>query len=185
MTPGTENAITMDANTFNYLISYLANGHIPSAFQITRMDDFVKIIDNHKLAINDFIRTEFHNCTSSEFSKRWLKEKHKNGTVEVPFGNFPLEKRNVLRNDYGFNINDGDMKYLKTCLNTIMKLFVTQNSIHFRRPHRNRKRRPMDIYLYRELDIKICSTDECCGQLQDLLNQINQTATGYDRADIT
>lgn len=178
----TENTLTIDANIFNYLINYITHQAIPQELGITHMREFCDILDCSEIAVNDFIRTEFNSCVSSDVSKQWLKERQKKGTaIEVPLLRLPRENRHCLRDSYGFNIHDNDMKYLETCYNTIRKHLVTQNMQHFRLPGRNRRRVSMDRYLRRELDLIISTIDETHVIVQVVQPTFEQIATTDDQ----
>ena len=86
---------------------------------------------------------------SSKLITSWLKERIKKGLddIEVPYIRLNDTVRVCLRDDYGFNCNSNDMRYLETCNNTTFKKFITENVRHFFRYHTTRSRQSMPQYL--------------------------------------
>ena len=166
---GTDKTLTVDANVVKYRFLF-TNGHpLPQGLPVNRIRDFCNsVMDKYPIAINDFIRTEYEQPVGLEPIKNWLKERNKNDlAVEVERLPLPQDIKSSLRNDYGFDCQSKDAIYLRTCLNTIFKHLITENTAHFMRPHHTRGRRPMRDFVQRRLCISICTIDECCSSLLD------------------
>lgn len=157
-----EDAITIDAHIFNYFICFLeTEGEVCHS---PRMLEFTDIINQQNIAVNEFILAEFRNCADSNQAKHWIKIKTaESKLIQVDPISFQRHIKVTLRDEYGFDITNSDMKYLETSLNTCEKRLITHNHIHFRRPHRSgRRRTSMDNYLRRELEINIHNIEEFC-----------------------
>jgi hypothetical protein len=166
---GTDRTITVDANVVSYYFSFKNKHIVPKNMKIQRINDFCNyIMDKFPIAINKHIRSEYININNYELMKNWLKIRfQKNLAINVDCSSLPSNVKNCIRDDYGFDCRSTDYKYLQTCLNTIFKLLVTENTIHFCRQHRNRRRRSMPVYLEHTLGIHIYIIDECCKILLD------------------
>lgn len=163
----TDKTLTVDANVVMYYFLFI-NGHsLPQGLRVRRIEDFcIFVLDKYPIAINRFIRVEYERLVGLEIIKHWLaKRLQKKLAIDVDC--VPLSKRveNRLRDDYGFPRQSMDMRYLQTCLNTIFKHLVTENKIHFNRPHRSKRRRTMRAFLQHELSLLVCTIDECCSKL--------------------
>jgi len=165
---GTDKTLTVDACVVQYYFLF-KNGHpLPQGLPVLRIKDFCNsVMDKYLIAINDSIKTEYAEVVGLEPIKNWLKERNKNDmAVEVERLPLPQNIRSSLCNDYGF-YQPKDVKYLETCLNTIFKHLITENTKHFMRPHHARGRRPMHAFLQRRLGISIHTIDKCCSCLLD------------------
>jgi len=163
----TEKALTIDANVVNYYFRFINNCSLPKGLRVRMIKEFcVGILDKHPIAINQLIRTEYERVVGLETIKNWLGKRLQNNlAIHVDCLSLPDYVESCLKNDYGFNCRSKDAKYLETCINTILKHFVTENRAHFNLPHRSRRRRPMRIFLRRELGISVSTIDECCAIL--------------------
>jgi len=166
---GTDNTLTIDANVFHYYYLFIMGHPLPNGLRVRRINDFcVFVLNKYPIAINDFIRSEYENLAGLAFTKNWLtKRLQKELAIDVDCLPLSTKISKCLQNDYGFNCRSMDSKYLQTCLNTIFKHLVTENTIHFCRQHRNRRRRSMPVYLEHTLGIHIYIIDECCKILLD------------------
>ena len=166
---GTDITLTIDANVVSYYFCFINKHSIPKKLKTQRISDFCNyILDKYPIAINKHIRSEYENINNFELIKNWLaKRLQKNLAIDVDCTSLPCNVRNCIRDDYGFDCRSKDYKYLQTCLNTIFKHLVTENTIHFFRQHRNKKRCSMPVYLKHALGIHIYIIDECCKILLD------------------
>lgn len=164
---GTEKTLTVDANVVQYYFHFISGLSLPQGLRVQRLKDFcVSVLKKYPIAINEFIRTEYEELVDLEFIKTWLaKRLQKNLAVYVDCVSLPSNVRACLRNDYGFDCRSRDARYLETCLNTILKHLVTENTQHFHRPHRSRRRRPMNAFLQHELCLFVSTIDRCCSLL--------------------
>lgn len=176
-----DNILVVDANVFNYMISYQDTGKLPNGIAIYDFERFIDFLETKRIAINDLIRSEFERVCYSPSAKHWLKKHQISGKL-VERNPLPLsrEHKNKLRENYGFNIRSYDMKYIETSHNTTLKVLVSHNKNDFNRPYRSRtRRRTMDEYLYRELEISIGDTNTCeimVNQREQKLNNQTETA---------
>jgi len=163
----TENTLTVDANVFHCYFLFTNRHSLPQGLVVQRIKDFcLRVLDKYPIAINEFIRTEYQQLVGLEHTKNWLaKRLRENLAIEVDCCPLPGNVRARLRNDYGFDCRSRDARYIETCLNTIFKHLVTENTRHFDRPHRSRRQRRMPAFLQRELALCICTIDECCSTL--------------------
>ncbi len=166
---GTNNTLTVDANVVNYYYRFKIKCSSPQDLPAKRIPDFCNFaLDKFPIAINDFIRTEYQEVCKPQFIKNWLKERFKNDlAIEVECFPLPNAVTKSLQQDYGFDCQSRDARYLQTCLNTIFKCLVTENIKHFHRPHYSRGRRPMRAFLRRQLGIRISTIDQCCEEILD------------------
>jgi hypothetical protein len=166
---GTDRTLTIDANVVSYYFRFKNMHSIQRKLKIQRISDFCNyILDKYPIAINKHIRSEYENTSGFELITLWLAKRfQKNLAISVECTSLPCNVKNCIRDDYKFNCRSTDYKYLQTCLNTIFKHLVTENTIHFCRQHRNRRRRSMPVYLERRLGIHIYIIDECCKILLD------------------
>lgn len=164
ISPSSDKALTVDANVVHYYFVFTRKHPLPEGLNVMRMADFcVKIIDKYPIAYSGYIKTEYEKIEGLETIKNWLaKRLQKNLAIEVTRKSLPNEIKSCLNTDYGFDCGSGDAKYLETCLNTIRKHFITENTKHFFRRHRSRGRVSMPEFLSRKIAIKIDSIDECC-----------------------
>ena len=166
--PGTEKTLTVDANVIHLYMLYLNRSSLPSGQAVKSMGPFSnRVLEDHSIAFNECIRTEYEETVGVEFTKNLLaKRLQKDLAVHVEPCSLSRETRRCLRDDYGFDCRSRDATYIETCLNTIFKHLITENTQHFHRPHKgSRKRRSMPRYLQRELGMRICTIDECCHAL--------------------
>jgi len=166
---GTDITLTIDANVVSYYFCFINKHSIPKTWKIKRINEFsIRILEKYPIAINKYIKSEYGKVVGFALIKNWLAKRfQKNLAIDVDCTSLPDNVKNCIRDDYGFDCRAKDYKYLQTCLNTIFKHLVTENTIHFCRQHRNKKRRPMRVYLKRTLGIHIYIIDECCKILLD------------------
>lgn len=164
---GTESTLTVDANVVHYYFLFTDGHSFPQGLRVRRIKDFcVSVLDKYPIAINEFIRTEYQQLVGLEPAKNWLaKRLQRDLAIQVDCCPVPGNVKARLRNDYGFDCQSRGAKYIEICLNTIFKHLVTENTEHFDRPHRSRRRRRMPAFLQRELSLCICTIDECCCRL--------------------
>jgi len=166
---GTERALTVDANVVNLYFTFIKQCPLPQGLSVRRIGEFSNgVLEECPIAINRFIRNEYEQTAGYETIKNWLAKRfQKDLAVEVECLPISNSIKSKLRDDYGFDCNSRDATYLQTCANTYFKLLVTENKMHFNRPHRNRRQRSMCRYLERELSITIHTIDGCCSKLLD------------------
>lgn len=167
---GTEKTLTVDANVVHYHIMFLLNHPIPQGCRARRIREFgLEVMKRHSIAINKHILTEYNETSGLEAIKHWIKQRIKNGepVIEVRCVRFTPQVVHCLRDNYYFNCNSKDMKYLQICKNTIFKKFITENTSDFFRCHRTPSRQTMDRYLERKEGICIHTIDDCCSILLD------------------
>lgn len=167
VTPETDNTLTVDANVIKYHFQHIHGNFNVQGLNISRMEDFCNsILPKYSIAINDFIRQEYDQVENPERVKNWLTKRYQEN-LAIPVECIPLPQnvKCCLNNDYGFDCSSIDSKYIQTCMNTRLKHLITQNTQHFFRPHRNRRRKPMSHYLKNKLSILILTIDECCNVL--------------------
>lgn len=159
--------LTVDACVINWLFQFKLHHHLPRNCNVNRMPDFAERMEREVvLAVNDFIRTEYHQAVGLELVKNWLKERFKNElAAEVERRAFEQPVRRALRDEYGFTHGD-DRKYLETAFNTSSKHFVTENRKHFQNLSSNRTQRSLVSYLKTTLDLLVATIDECCCLLE-------------------
>ncbi len=164
---GTEKTLTIDANVIEYYYLFTNKKSMPQGLKVQWINDFCfSILDKYPIAINKYIRTEYENVVGLEYIKHWLAKRLQNNlAIAVECIPMPSEIKAQLSNDYGFNCNSWDARYIGTCLNTISKHLVTENTNHFHRPHRSIGKQPMPAFLKRKLKLLICSIDQCCTTL--------------------
>jgi hypothetical protein len=160
----TDNTITVAANVIHYYFLHKKRHSLPQGLKVRRIQEFTtSIIDKHPIAINKFIRADYERVQSFAHIKNWLAKRLQK-QLAIHVNCLPLDRKVTvcLRDDYGFDCRSTDARYLQTCLNTIFKHLVTENTTHFDRPHRRPKQRSMSNYLRREISITICTIDKCC-----------------------
>ena len=163
----TEEALTIDANVVNYYFRFIDGHSLPEGLGVRRIKEFcVRIIESYPITINQWIRTEYEQVVGLERIKNWLKKRLQYElAIHVDCLSLPNYIKSRLRNDYGFDCNSRDAKYIGTCLNTILKYLVTENKADFNRPHRSRRCLPMRTFLQHELGIHVSTIDKCCAIL--------------------
>jgi|SRR3990170_3319529 len=163
----TDNTLTVDANVIGYYFQFLWKNSLPAGLGSRRIGDFCTcIVEKYPIAFNEFIETEYRALVGYEQIKIWLtKRLQKDLAIKVERLSLENSIKSRLRNDYGFDCNSMDAKYIETCNNTIFKHFVTENTAHFIRPHRTGKRQPMHDFLRYRLGIQISKIDDCCNLL--------------------
>ncbi|MFC1806419.1 hypothetical protein ACFL09_05505 [Planctomycetota bacterium] len=161
--------VTVDANVVSYYWILKTGNQLPEGLRAQRLRDFsARVLDEYPIAMNDFIRTEYEGVLGVAVVKNWLTHRLKAGLLcPVQYARFSGNVRRRLRDDYGFDCNSRDSRYLESCNQTAFKVLVTANTRHFHRPHRQRDRRGMPSYLERELGIRIRTIDDCCVLLLD------------------
>lgn len=159
-----DNVLTFDANVINYYFIQKNDHKLPEGLNVNRMMEFSSlIIEKYPLAVNKYIESEYKNVIGHELAKNWLKERlQEDLAFEIPSIRLAKKIRTNLIKEYGFKINSADMRYLETCLNTILKSLVTENTKDFMKKNRAKKKRSMPSYLKKELCIKIFTIDEFC-----------------------
>lgn len=164
---GTDKTLTVDANIINYYFIFIEGHSLPEGLRVRRIENFCHcIIDKYPIAINDFIETEYMQVISRKTLTRWLTIRNQDELViEVNPASLPNNIKICLNNDYGFDCRGMDAKYLQTCLNTILKHFITENREHFFRDHRSKRRQSMPNFLKHKLNITICTIDQSCRML--------------------
>ena len=168
---GTEKTLTVDANVIHYHIMFLLNHPLPQGCRTRRIREFCfEVMKKHSIAINKYIKTEYIETSGLEAIQHWIKQRNKNSepVIEVRCVRLTPQVANCLRDNYYFNCNSKDMRYLQTCKNTIFKKLITQNIEHFFLSHKRGPRRgTMDSYLKRKEGICIHTIDDCCSILLD------------------
>lgn len=169
-TAGTEKALTVDANVFNYYLQWTERRSLPQSLQVQRIEDFCScVLKSYRIAMNDFIRTKYEQMVNGKRFMLWYKTQlSRELVIEVNLCQLPDNIRAALRN-YGFDSRSPehaeDTKFLRTCLNTILKFLVTED-FHFFLPHKSRKPgRSMDCFLSKKLGISVVRIDGCCDKL--------------------
>lgn len=166
---GTDTTLTIDANVVSYYFCFINKHSIPKTWKIKRIKEFsICILEKYPIAINKYIKSEYERVVGFALTKNWLAKRFQED-LAIDVDCLPLSAKisKCLQNDYGFDCRSMDSKYLQTCLNTIFKHLVTENTIHFCRQHRNKKRSSMPVYLKHTLDIHVYIIDECCKILLD------------------
>jgi hypothetical protein len=171
---GTDKTFTVDACVVHYYFlfknGYFKNGYsLQQGLPVRRIRDFCNsVMDKYPIAINKFIRTEYEQLEGYGPIKIWLSKRLQNDmAIEVKRLPLPKNIKSSLGNDYGFDCQSMDATYLRTCLNTIFKHLITENTEHFMRPHHTRRGRPMHAFVQSRLCISIYTIDECCSCLLD------------------
>lgn len=170
-TAGTEKTLTVDANVFNYYCQWTVSCSLPQDLQVLKIKDFCScVLKSYPIAMNKFIRDEYARLVSLKFFGLWYKTQLSQGLViEVKGRVLSNNIKAALRDNYKFNCRSRrhgrDKKYLETCLNTILKFLVTEDSDFFL-PHKSRKPgRSMDRFLNKKLGISVAGIDRCCDKL--------------------
>jgi hypothetical protein len=164
---GQDNILTIDANVFHCYFCELSGYVHPLFTVVKKRREFRLLLETYPIAINDFIKVEYENLIGPELTKNWLKKRLQNNLAVSVMGiQIPQNVRKRLRHEYGFDIYSDDMKYLETCNGTHFRHLVTENTSHFFRKHKNRRRQGMDRYIERVLNIFVYRTDQCCSILQ-------------------
>jgi len=166
---GTEKALTVDADVVFHYFLFTSGKPLPNGLKVSRIRDFCTcIIDKFPIAINRFIRTQYEELLGLELVRLWIHERFKNNkAINVCRKRLERDIRFCLRGDYGFDITSMDRWYLETCFNTIFKHLITENTEHFKRPHRSKGRKTMCQFLENKLNILVYTIDECCINLLD------------------
>lgn len=164
---GTEKTLTIDANVVKYYFLFIEKHSLPQGLRVQRITDFSTcILDKYPIAINKFIKNEYAQLVGPEPVKNWLKTRFQgNLAIEVICCPLPRNIKTRLRDDYCFNCSSRDARYIETCLNTIFKRLVTENTRDFHRLHRLRRRPRMHAFLQCELGLLVYTIDECCSML--------------------
>ncbi len=172
-----DDTITIDANVFNYITAYTESGNLPNGLVVRFIEEFISLYNTQKVAVNDWIRTEFMNCTSKHTVMHWLKNRGVLSKLkEIAPVPLPNNLKKYLFTEFGFN-STLDMKYLETANQTFLKVLITYNDADFKKKHKSKRKQTLDKFIEREIKLKVRNMDEYYIEFSPIITTLKETAS--------